>query len=547
MFSSGPIPQGEPGRYLEYNSSMLSTIALLLVAPNLSVQGAYDLVIRGGKVADGSGNPTFDADVAVKGDRIVKVGFVEGRGKVEVDAKGKVVCPGFIDVHTHSESIAEIPKAENYLRMGVTTIITGNCGSSTLDVNGFFKSIQDKGVSPNVATLIGQNAVRRAAMKGDFDRRPTADELAAMRNAVDRAMRQGAVGLSTGLIYMPGVFSKTDEIAELAKVSARFGGLYVSHMRNEGLQLLEAIQELIDIAKSAGCRAQISHIKASGNASWGRSADALALIEKARAGGLELTQDQYAYTASSTSLGQTIPDWAKEGGAAEFRKRLEDPGLKARMVADMKENLQKNARSNYAYAVIAQCRSDKNLNGKSVPEAAKIKRNSDDLEAQIETILEIERAGGASAVFHGMAEDDVRRYMSHPHTMIASDGGPREINDTVPHPRSYGNNARVLGQYVREWKVLRLEDAIRRMTSLPAQTFRIADRGFVREGMAADIVVFDPARVQENATFTDPHRYATGFALVLVNGKTVVRSDSHTGATPGRPLRLLNRMVRAAG
>lgn len=526
---------------------MLSTIALLLVAPSLSVQGAYDVVIRGGRVADGTGNPTFDADLAVKGDRIVKIGFVEGRGKVEIDARGKVVSPGFIDVHTHSESIAEIPKAENYLRMGVTTIVTGNCGSSTLNVDEFFKTLKSKGVSPNVATLIGQNNVRRAAMQGDFDRKPSPAELAAMRNTVDRAMRQGAVGLSTGLIYMPGVFSKSDEIAELAKVSARYGGLYVSHMRSEGLQLLEAIQELIQIAKTAGCRAQISHIKASGNASWGRSADALALIEKAREEGLELTQDQYAYTASSTSLGQTIPDWAKEGGSAEFRKRLDDPALKSRMVADMKENLQKNARTNFAYAVIAQCRSDRSLNGKSVPEAAKMKRNADDLDAQIETILEIERNGGASAVFHGMAEDDVRRYMSHPHTMIASDGGPREVNDTVPHPRSYGNNARVLGHYVRELKVLRLEDAIRRMTSLPAQTFRITDRGLLREGLAADIVVFDPNRVQENATFTDPHRYATGFALVLVNGKAVVRADAHTGARPGRPLRLRNRAVRADG
>lgn len=525
---------------------MLSSIALLLFTPGWTGQGpAYDMVIRGGRISDGTGNPSFFADIAVKNGKIAAIGSIDERGKDEVDAKGKVVAPGFIDVHTHSENVADIPKVENYVRMGVTTIITGNCGSSTLDVAAFFKKIHDTRVSTNVATLIGQNNVRRSAMKGDFDRRPTSEELVQMRTTVDKAMQDGAVGFSTGLIYMPGTFSKTDEIIELAKVSSKYGGLYVSHMRSEGLQLLEAIQEVIAIAKAAECRAEISHIKASGNASWGRSTDALELIEKARDAGIEVTQDQYAYTASSTSLGQTIPDWAKEGGSAAFRKRLEDSALKARIVVDMKENLARNARSNYTYAVIAQCRSDKSLNGKSVPEAAKMKRGKDDLESQIETILEIERAGGASAVFHGMAEDDVRRYMSHPHTMFASDGGPKEINDTVPHPRSYGNNARVLGHYVREQKVLRLEDAIRRMTSLPAQTFRIVDRGLLKEGLAADIVVFDPKTVRENATFTDPHRYATGFTLVLVNGVAVVKADTHTDARPGRPLRLKNRVVRA--
>lgn len=525
---------------------MLTSLALFVLSSGALAQApAYDLVIRNGMIADGTGNPVFRGDLAVKGDRIVRVGYVSGKGREEVDAKGKVVAPGFIDVHTHSESIATIPKAENYLRMGVTSIVTGNCGSSTLEVDDFFRKIRETGVSPNVATLVGQNAVRRSAMGGDFDRAPTSAELAKMRQTVESAMRQGAVGLSTGLIYMPGVFSKTGEIAELAKVSSRFGGLYVSHMRSEGLQLLEAIDEVIEIAKTANCRAQISHIKASGNASWGRSAEALRRIEQARLEGIELTQDQYAYTASSTSLGQTIPDWAKEGGSAEFRKRLQDPALKARMVVDMKENLAKNARTNYGYAVIAQCRSDRTLNGKSVIEAAKLKRGSDALEDQIETILEIEREGGASAVFHGMSEEDVRRYMSHPNTMIASDGGPRVINDTVPHPRSYGNNARVLGHYVRTERVLRLEDAVRRMTSLPAQTLRIVDRGLLKEGLAADIVVFDPESVRENATFTDPHRYATGFQLVLVNGKAVIRDDRHTGATPGRPLRLRDRVVRA--
>lgn len=525
---------------------MVAAFALLtlgcLISPE---QPAYDFVIRHGRVIDGSGNPAFYADVALAKGRIVKVGEVDAKGKEEFDATGKIVCPGFIDVHTHSEDVAEVPQVQNFLRMGVTTIVTGNCGGSTLEVGAFFRKMMAKGVSPNVATLIGHNTVRRKAMGGDYDRVPTPSELAEMRRLVERAMSEGAVGLSTGLIYMPGVFAKTDEIAELAKISARYGGLYVSHMRSEGLHLLEAIQEVLDVAKAAHCRAQISHIKASGNASWGRSESALTLIEKARADGIDVTQDQYVYTASSTSLGQTVPDWAKEGGSAEFAKRLADPAQKTRMIADMRENLEVNARKDYAYAVIANCRSDRTLNGKSVPEAAKVRRGSDSLADQIETILEIEKAGGASAVFHGMSEADVRRYLSHPNTMIASDGGPKEVNDTVPHPRNYGNNARVLQVYVREEKVLRLEDAIRRMTSLPAQTFCIADRGLIRVGLAADVVVFDPKTVQANATFTEPHRYATGFSLVMVNGVAVVRADTHTGARPGKPLRLKDKIVRA--
>jgi N-acyl-D-amino-acid deacylase len=524
---------------------LVSLAALALLLPSPAPAPVYDLVIRDARIADGTGNPLYTGDVAVHRGRIAKVGSFEGKGKEEVSGKGKVLAPGFLDVHTHSENLAEVPKAENYLRMGVTTIVTGNCGGSALAPREFFAKVGKTKVSPNVATLIGHNTVRRKAMGGDFDRAPTPKELAEMRALVDAAMRQGAVGLSTGLIYMPGTFSKTDEIQALAKVSAEHGGIYVSHMRSEGLQLLEAIEELIAIARFAGCRAQISHIKASGNASWGKSAQALELVEKAREDGVDVTQDQYMYTASSTSLNQTIPDWAKEGGSEAFKKRLADPGQKARMVADMKQNLERNGRKDYTYAVIASCRSDKSLNGKNVPQAAKIKRGSDDLDAQIETILEIEKAGGASGVFHGMSEDDVRRYLEHPNTMIASDGGPREINETVPHPRSYGNNARLLERYVRQQKLLRLEEAVRKMTSLPAQTFRIADRGQVREGLAADLVLFDPAAVKENCTFTDPHRYATGFALVLVNGVPVVRNDTHTGARPGKALRLKNRVVRA--
>jgi N-acyl-D-amino-acid deacylase len=371
-------------------------------------------------------------------------------------------------------------------------------------------------------------------MGGSFDRAPTEDEMAKMKALVARGMKDGAVGFSTGLIYLPGTFAKTEEIIDLAKVAAEYDGVYASHMRNEREGILDALAELIRIAREARIRADVSHIKqpTSGNAEA-----VLAAIEKARAEGLDITHDQYVYTASSTGIATLIPADVREGGDEKFRERIADPEQKARIVAQMKERLQRAGRESYDYVMIASYRADRSLNGKSIVEAARLKRGSDSLDDQIELILEIQRSGGASGIFHGIGEEHLQRFLAHPNTMVASDGGVRAIDDSVPHPRSYGNNARVLARYVRELKLLRLEDAIRKMTSLPATTFRLKDRGLLREGAWADLVLFDPATIQDHATFTQPHQYATGIPHVFVNGVAVIQGGRHTDARPGKALK----------
>jgi N-acyl-D-amino-acid deacylase len=510
--------------------SILGAIALLAAA---APAADFDVIIRHGRVVDGTGNPAFFADVGVKAGRIIRLGRVEGSAATEIDATGLVVAPGFVDVHTHADELPDQPRAENFLRMGVTTVVVGNCGGSALDVGKFYGDIERNKASANVATLIGHNTVREAAMGGSFDRAPTAEEMAKMRGLVDRAMRDGAVGLSTGLIYLPGTFAKTEEIVELAKAVTPYDGIYASHMRHEDTRIYAALDEVFRVAREAHVRAEVSHLKLSGEKAWGQADKVLAYIEAARSSGLDITQDQYAYTASSTTMRQLIPDDAFDGGHEHYLAVLADPARKADLVARMKKNIMTRGRMDYAYAVVASFRHDTSLNGLNILEAAKKQRGSDSLDDQIEVILEFEKNGGAAGVFHGMNEDDLQKFMCHPNTMIASDSGLREFGKDVPHPRGYGNNARVLGQYVREQKVLRLEEAIRKMTSLPAATFRFAGRGLLREGNWADIVVFDPEKIGDPATYRDPHHYAAGIPHVLVNGVPVIRNGEHTGAKPG--------------
>jgi N-acyl-D-amino-acid deacylase len=507
----------------------------LVSAHGAASAATFDLIVRHGRVADGSGNPAFFADVAVSEGRIVAVGKVAGDATTEIDATGQVIAPGFIDVHTHAEEIDELPLAENFLRMGVTTLVLGNCGSSVASVSEFFKRLQSIAISPNIATLVGHGTVRGKVMGGSFMRPPSSDELERMKAMVDQAMQDGAVGLSTGLIYLPGTFAKTEEIVAVAGAAARYDGIYVSHMRSESHDIFEALEEVFRISREAGIRAEVSHIKLSGKSNWGRNAKVISAIEKARAEGLDITQDQYVYTASSTGISQLVPEKYREGG--KFKENLADPEQKVRMIAEMRENLHKGGRDDYAYAVIASYRADPSLNGLNLVEAATKKGGAGSLDEQIELILEIQANGGASGVFHGISEEDLQQFLQHPNTMFASDSGVRKFQEGAPHPRGYGNCARVLARYVRELKLLRLEDAIRRMTSLPATTFRLKDRGTIREGAWADLVVFDPARVQDRAVFNDPHHYATGFGWVLVNGVPVVRNDEHTRTRPGKVLR----------
>ena len=422
----------------------------------------FDLVIRGGRIIDGAGNPAFFADVAVKDGRIARIGKIPGSTDREIDAGGKMVCPGFIDVHTHAEEVDELPLAENFARMGVTSIVLGNCGSSVVDVGAFFKKLEATNSSVNVATLVGHGSVRSKIMGGSFMRPPTESELVRMKDLVEQGMKEGAVGLSTGLIYLPGTFAKTDEIIEMAKVASAHDGIYASHMRSEGEEIFEAMEELFRIAREAKIRAEISHIKLSGKQNWGHPEKVIAAIEKARAEGLDITHDQYAYTASSTGISQLVPEQAREGG--KFKERLADPEQKAKIVAEMKEKLRRGQREDYSYVMIAEYGRDRSVNGLNVVQAARKKRDADSLDDQIEFVLEMQANGGASAVFHGINEDDLQAFLKHPNTMFASDSGIRRWKQGVPHPRGYGNNARVLARYVRELKVLRIEEAVRRMT-----------------------------------------------------------------------------------
>lgn len=509
---------------------------LLLIAATASAAD-YDVAIRGGRVIDGTGAPAAFADIAIRGGAIAFVGKLPGdaTATTTVNLTNCWVTPGFIDVHTHAENILELPEAENFTRMGVTTLVLGNCGSSALSVANFFEEFTAKKAAVNIATLIGHNTVRRKAMGGNLDRPPTESELGEMRQLLRAAMDDGALGLSTGLIYLPGVFSQTGEIIELARVAASRGGLYASHMRDEGLGIEGAIDELIQIARQARIRAHISHIKLSGRSAWGRAPQILALIEAARAEGLDISQDQYAYTASSTGIAQLVPESAREGG--KFAERAANPDTRASIIAQMKASLARRGQTDYAYAVIALYEPDPSLNGLNIPDAAMKKRGSADLDTQIGLILEIVGNGGASGVFHGMSEGDLRVFMTHPNTMFASDSAVRAYNEGVPHPRGYGNNARVLSRYVRDAALLRPEEAVRRMTSLPAAVFNLKSRGQIAPGFAADLAIIDPAQIGDRATYLDPHQYAAGILHLMVNGEWVIQDATPTPHLPGRPLK----------
>lgn len=514
-----------------------SFLAVRLKAGAQSSQPAYDLVITNARVVDGSGNPWFRADLAIKEGRIKKIGRVAtSEGRQSIDAKGQILAPGFIDVHTHVESIYNLPAAENFVRMGVTSLVTGNCGSSATDVAEFLGRMQTKPLAVNLATLIAQGSVRRKVIGLD-DRAPTPDELKQMEAIVEQAMKDGAVGLSTGLIYVPGTYAKTDEIVDLARVAARYGGLYATHMRNEGDKVADAIRESIQIGEQAGLPVEISHFKISNKKLWGQSPMTLGLVRDARARGLMVTVDQYAYTASSTSLASRIPSWVLAGGLEEAKKRLADPATRERAASEMKDTLKRSGFKDYDYAFVASYDPDPSFNGKSIAAITKQVKKKGDVKSQIDQIIDMYLAGGASMVYHSMGEDDVKRIMNEPFTMIASDSGVRQADGSVPHPRGYGNNARVLGHYVRELKLITLEDAIRKMTSLPAQTFGFRDRGLIREGFAADIIIFDENTIIDRATFDKPHQFPIGIGYVLVNGQVVLANDLLTNARPGVALR----------
>jgi len=514
-------------------------LAFIVLLPSSSFsQPQFDLLIQNGRIIDGSGNPWYRGDLGIRDGKIAAIGNLDANEAQRViDAEGLVVAPGFIDVHTHVEdNIRKLPTAENFLFDGVTTIITGNCGGSETDLSKFFEELRASGISLNLATLIGHNSVRRVVMN-TAKRDPSPTELAKMEGLVARAMQAGAVGFSTGLIYIPGTYSKTSEVVALAKVAAQHGGVYASHIRNEGDSVLFAIREAIHIGREANMPVEISHFKISSKRLWDHSDETLALVEQARAEGLDVCVDQYPYTASSTNLGVLLPAWALADGDSAIKARLNHPMMRKQIAQEMKHFIRERAgRNRLDYAIVARCRWDSTMEGKSIAEINQRMKRKANLDNEIQTVLDMMLKGGAAMVYHSMYEDDVTRIMQYPNAMIASDAGVIEFGRGAPHPRAYGTNARVLGRYVREKKVLRLEEAIRKMTSLPAQRFHLHERGLLRPGMAADIVVFDPNRVKDRATFDKPHAYAEGFRYVLVNGEVVIEGGNHTGARAGQIL-----------
>jgi N-acyl-D-amino-acid deacylase len=517
---------------------MKQLIFLLLLTQSVFAQLQYDVIIRNGKIIDGTGNSWYYGDVAVKDGKIIAIGKLPNATATKiVDAKGLIVAPGFIDVHAHIENgVFENPTADNYIYDGVTTVITGNCGGSADDLKTFFWRIDSMKTSINVASLVGHNTVRRQAMGLD-NRLATADEQKKMEELVAQAMKDGAVGLSTGLIYLPGMYSNTEEVIGLAKVAASYNGVYASHIRNEENKVVDAINEAINIGKSANIPVEISHFKVSGPANWGRSKETLPLIEAARKEGYDVTIDQYPYSASSTNLGVRLPDWALAGGQDSLKKRINDEQMHKEIIKEMLEMQDKYKYKSYSYAYVAYHSADTTLNGKNISEINKLKGRKAKMKYEAETILDMMAAGGAQMVYHSMNEDDVRYFMKYPFDMIGADGGVVVYGKGMPHPRAYGTNARVLAKYVRDEKLVSLEEMIRRMTSLAAQKFQLKDRGLLKEGMAADIVIFDLNEIADKATFEQPHQFSAGFHFVLVNGQLVIADGKHTGVKSGMTLK----------
>jgi len=524
-----------------------------------------DLILCNGSVIDGAGNPWFKADVAVEGNKIVKVGDGGGlEADREINVKGYMVAPGFIDIHTHSDlNLVINPKADSKLRQGITTELIGCCGSSPAPLNermkeemvfkisslefhldidwstmgGYMKRLDRQGICVNVATLVGHGTVRDYVM--DYDARPsTEEELEQMKKLVAQAMEDGVIGMSAGLEYAPGIYSKTEETIELCKIVARYGGIYDVDHRDEGDRggLIRSINEVIEIAEKSKCPVQISHLKCLGKLAWGLSEKILTMIENARGRGIDITYDQYPYTASGTDLFAWTPHWAKEGGRSGLVEKMKDPRKRERIKDGLWEIIE--IRGGPERQMVSTFPPNPSYEGRSIKEIADL-RGKPPKDTAIELLEENE--GTVRVVSFNMDEDDLLRIMRHPLHMVGSDGYSVTKTGVLgkgnPHPRYFATYPRVLEIYVREKNILTLEDAIRRMTSAPAQRLGLRDRGLIREGYKADIAVFDPKNVKQLSTFEDPKQYPVGIDYVIVNGKVAIDEGQYNGTLAGLVLR----------
>ena len=516
--------------FLAISTAMLSLFAV--------AQESFDLLVKNGRIVDGTGTPWYEADIGIVGDRITRVGNLSGATAPQViDATGLIVAPGFIDPHTHAlRGIFDVPNAESALLQGVTTLTEGNDGSSPYPIDRHYADIQDLRISPNWAVFVGQGTIRQRVI-GFGLRKASPQEMDRMKQMVRDAMEQGALGISTGLFYVPGSFTSTEEVIELSKVAAEYNGIYISHIREEAAQLIDSVQETIRIGEEAGIPVQITHHKVIGVENWGASIESLRLVDEARARGVDVTIDQYPYTASQTSINALIPQWAQAGGREEMLNRINSPEtystIKNEVIAKI---LYDRGGGDPKNVFISRNSWDPNMAGKNLAELTMEAGMEPTPENAAEIVFDIIRGGGATAVYHAIGPEDVDRIMRHPATAIGSDGPVGVFGEGAPHPRQYGTFARILGHYVRERGVITLEEAVKKMSSQSARRLGIHDRGLITEGYFADVAVFDAEEIIDRASFEQPHQYATGMKFVLVNGEVVVENGAHTGRRPGRIL-----------
>jgi N-acyl-D-amino-acid deacylase len=549
----------------QFIKNSLGAAAAFALTPGLEASSEFDLVLRGGSILDGTGGPVWKGDIGIKGDVIAALGEISpSYGKNSIDISGWYISPGFVDIHSHSDgSILGYPEADSRVRQGITTEITGNCGSSAAPIEGqsvedtrkaymdefgfdvswtdvasYFSALEKSKMALNQALLLGQGTLR-TNVSGEADRELTPDELKKVLRMVEEGMDAGAVGLSTGLEYVPGTFTPTEEIIAMNRIVSRYNGFYASHIRNEVTYVLEAVDEAINIGRQTGSRAQISHLKVCGRSNWHKQAATLDLIESARKEGVEVLADCYPYTAYSTGLSLVLHSWVREGGSDALVKRLQDPELRKKIRSECLEYVAEEP-GGFDLIVISSVSSDKNRNviGKNIVQIAEMWK-MEPVDACLR-LLEEEKAS-VSYIGHAMSPENVELVLSHPLVMVSSDGYSIAAKGNAlkekPHPRSYGTYPRFLAHYIRERKIVDLPAGIRKMCSMPAEQAGLTDRGRIAKGKKADLVVFNPTKVQDTATFDSPHQYPTGIAHVFVNGVQVVKDGNHTGALPGKVLR----------